>query len=167
MPRRRVKTATQTVTSQVWLFSTNIPRPPAAPCSYLSHPPSHSGHTGQMGCRRRRWRLNLQTSHNYTSSNFNTNSPVRYLRVYCFGCHVGLTLWDVADYVKNSFFFLRRRETKKNDTTNNKNAEKESSHLWPRCLLNSMCVCRGVLSAFEHTVNDPSCSFSVSKIWLI
>lgn len=37
-------------------FSTNIlcpPAAPAAPCSYLSHPPSHSGHTGQMGCRRR------------------------------------------------------------------------------------------------------------------
>lgn len=63
------RSVTQTVTSQVFLsFSTIIPHPPAPPpCSYFSHP--HSGHTGQMGCRRRRRGQNLPGSRNYTSSN--------------------------------------------------------------------------------------------------
>lgn len=160
MSQHRDKTATETVTSQVCLFSTNIPRPPtapAAPCSYLSHPPSHSGHTGQMGCRRRRGRLNLQTSHNYTSSNFNTNSPVRYLRLYCFGCNVGLTLWDVADYVKKRFFFSKER--KKKDHRTIKMLGKKVLVAGLPVLQAKLNVGEKVLFAFEDTINDPRCSF--------
>lgn len=78
--------------------------------------------------------------------------------MHCFGCNVGLTLWDVADYVKNSFFSKKERK-KKEDHRTIKMLIKKVFIPGLAELLAELIVEENVYLAFEDTINEHRCSF--------